>query len=199
MWVTKVIVTIVLIVVFALTTILAFTGAIELFGLSLEGNRTLWFIISIIVFIAFGLQRQFIIGELRWRLDEKRKLQQRLDRLAEYRSEAINKLYAKTPKKDEFTDWEKAYDSWSKNIENYFGDNFPYAIVEMFSDLGTVPSVNFSHVSKDPEIKDEHQHKLEMLVKELTIIETIIEKHSTVTFEEEPNFYEILKHVTREG
>ena len=45
----------------------------------------------------------------------------------------------------------------------------------------------------------EHQHKLEMLVKELTIIETIIEKHSTVTSKEPPTFYEILNHVTREG
>jgi len=199
MWITKLNVTIIIIVLFIFTIAVTFTDLLEIIGMNVVENRTLWLIFSIVLIFLFGLQRQMIIWELQWRLDEKRDLQQRIDRIAKFRSEAINNLYARTPKKEEFSQWKKSYFSWQKSVEKYFKDNFPYAMVEIFEDLGIVPARNFFHVSKDPEIAWEHLHFLQMLAKQLMTIESIIDKHTTVTFEREPSFIEVLRYVRRDG
>lgn len=197
MWITKLIIMIVITGLFLFTVTVTFTDVLELVGLKLEENRTLWLVFSILLFILFAIQRQLIIWELQWRLDEKRDLQQRIDRIAEFRSEAINNYYAKTPGREEFPDWKESYFSWQERVENYLKEHFPYAVVEMFTDLGTVPTGNFVHVSKDPEIAGQHLHILQMLVKQMSIFEAIIEKHSTVTFQREPTLIEVIKHVRK--
>lgn len=195
MWIMKLIIWIIIIALLIFSITAELTNLLELLGINPAGGRIISLAIWIGVFIIFAIQRQLVIEELQWRLDEKRNLQERIDRLADFRSEAINKYYARTPEKEKFSEWKEGYFSWQERVENYFKENFPYAMVEIFADLGTVPAGHFVHVSKDPEIAGEHLRILRMLEKQLKIIEAIIDKHTTVTFEREPTLNEVIKHV----
>jgi hypothetical protein len=113
--------------------------------------------------------------------------------LAQLRSRAVNEIYAKTPDPDNFETWENEYVSWQKEVRNILKDNFPFAVVEMFTDLGTINPINFLHASSDQRIKAKHIRILRMLVKELAIIEGLIKENTALTMESQPTLLELIK------
>jgi hypothetical protein len=62
----------------------------------------------------------------------------------------------------------------------------------MFVDLGVVTPYSFHHASLDPEIQEMHIKSLQMMVKELTIIERLIRENTTLTLEDEPSFLDLI-------
>ena len=138
--------------------------------------------------------RQFSLTRtLRLKLDERRDLQHRLDTLARLRSTAINEIYSRTPKRREFKAWLERYHACEKEVEAYLALNFPFAVVEMFADLGAIIPYDFKHAAKDRAIRKKHIKALQMLAKQLTIIERLIRENSTLTLEVQPSFLEMVK------
>ena len=72
-------------------------------------------------------------------------------------------------------------------------NNFPFAVVEMFTDLGTINPINFLHASVDQRIKAKHIRILRMLVKELAIIESLIMENTAYALESQPTLLELIK------
>ena len=132
-------------------------------------------------------------SELRWQLSRRREMQEKIDRLARFRKLAINTLFAMTPTYDEFPTWLKRYERWEKSLIQYLKNNFPFAVFEMFEDLGLVPGNQFVHASKDPAISAQHIHHLQMLAKHLMILERIIEGNTNLLKEAKPSLGEVLK------
>jgi len=153
----------------------------------------LWSFIALLVsWILFFLERTAMISELRIRLDARRELQLALDGLAVLRSEGVNDLYAGTPPRKEFADWVKRFQDWEQRVVEYMKPRFTAAIVGLFSELGAVPAISFSHASKDRRIRKKHQAVLRMLAKELAILERVIQQGSLLVHEPTPTIWEIL-------
>ena len=159
-----------------------------------EINRGAWLAVALVSFILFALQRQLVIWDLRFQLDEKKRLQKRVDKLAKHRSFAVNNIYAVTPKKDDFGDWKKKYRRWEKRVEKYLKKEYSFALAELFIDLGTIPEEDFEHLIEDEGLKEKHEHKLRMLVKQLDILEGYIREYSNLLRAHEPSIKEILVH-----
>ena len=132
-------------------------------------------------------------SELRWQLSRRRDLQERIDKLALFRQEGITKLYATTPSPDEFPSWVTGYNVWEDSLSAFLKQSFPFAVFEMFNDLGMVPTGQFSHASKDPAIADQHVYHLRMLARHFTIMERLIEKNTSLLPEAKPGLGELLK------
>jgi hypothetical protein len=158
--------------------------------LSINLSASLLLIISFIVLTVYLL---LINSELRWQLSRKRDLQERIDRLARYRQEAITTLYAMTPTAAEFQAWLERYKTWENSLVQYLENEFPFAVFEMFQDLGMVPGDQFTHVSKDPAISAQHLHHLQMLVTHIRIMERLIEENTNLLPEAKPSLGNLLK------
>ena len=140
-------------------------------------------------------RHNLVISRMQLLLDEKRTLQARIDHLAVLRSRAVNELYAGTPTVKEFPTYKQKYLDWQAEVEEYLKQNFPYAIVEMFTDLGIVKTLKFEHASKKKSIAKKHTKVLQMLAKQLTIMEKWIEEKSSLTLEIEPTYDDLLTQV----
>lgn len=103
------------------------------------------------------------IARMQFLLDEKRDLQNRIDHLATLRSRAVNEIYAGVPSVKEFPAYKQRYLDWQTEVEEFFLANFPYAIVEMFTDLGVIKTLKFDHASTSRSIAKRHTKILQML------------------------------------
>ena len=117
----------------------------------------------------YTFQRFSVIQDLRVRLDERRDLQKKVDKLAKLRNRAVNRIYAGTPAPDKFDAWKAEYKAWRDEVKEFLEENFPFAVVEMFADLGAIIPYDFTHASDDPNIGPKHKKSLQMLAKELTL------------------------------
>lgn len=204
MWITRPIVAFLSGGVFVLSVLLTTIGTAILLGvdipaLSLLTQAEVKIVVTtatvLLLFSAslYTFQRFSVIQDLRRKLDDKRDLQRRIDQLARLRSRAINRIYAKTPKPDNFKAWVQEHQSWKKEVNAFLEENFPFAVVEMFADLGAIIPYDFQHASEDPNIRQRHIKILQMLVKELTIIERLIRENTFLTLEAQPSFLELVK------
>ena len=139
------------------------------------------------------------IARMQLLLDKQRDLQSRIDHLSSLRSRAVNEIYAGTPTAAEFPAFEQGYRSWQDEVEAYLKMKFPYAVVEMFADLGMIKTLKFQHASTDETITERHTKILQMLAKQLTILERWIEEKSSLTLEIEPTYDDLLTRVDRES
>lgn len=160
----------------------------QLFSINLP--MPILFTISLVILICYLL---LLIYELKWQLSRKREIQEKIDRLARFRQEAISSLYALTPTADEFPSWVDRFNIWEETLIKYMKMNFPYAVFEMFEDLGIVPGDQFIHTSKDPAISAQHLHHLRMLAKHIKILERLIEGNTTLLVDAKPSLGELLK------
>lgn len=204
MWITKPIIAIVSGAIFVISVLLTAIGTAVLLTVDIPEIAVLSDveIITIIkiatVFLLFSaslftFQQFAVIQDLKIKLDNRRNLQKKIDHLAQLRSKAVNQIYAKTPKSDNFETWENEYTSWQNEVQMYLKKNFPFAIVEMFTDLGMIAPMNFLHASNDQRIKSKHIKILQMLVKELTIIESLIRENTVLSVESPLNLLELIK------
>lgn len=204
MWITKPISAIVSAVVFLITLFLTAVGTAVLLGIDIPtisslSSKEIAIVITITTFFMFSsacfyaFQRSLVIQDLKRRLDKKRDLQKRVDKLAQFRSRAINRIFAVTPKIENFELWRSEYTSWQRETTAFLQKNFPFAVVEMFSDLGSITPYNFQHASNDPEIHTQHVKILQMLSKELLILEKLISENTALTIEDEPSLLELIK------
>ena len=135
------------------------------------------------------------VARLRFLLDERRDLRRRIKELAKFRSKAVTEIYSVTPTAEEFKKYQKKYENWQSEVEDYLEQEFPYAVVEMFTDLGMIKTLKFTHASADSEITEKHTKILQMLAKQLTILEKWIEEKSSLTLETEPTRDDLLTRV----
>jgi len=138
-----------------------------------------------------AIDRELKVLALDWQLKSRRDLQQRIDRLAEFREEAVTKLYAGTPQASNFEAWKNHFHKWEDSLVAYLKDAFPYAVYEMFQDQGMIPSENFQQQSSDPAIRDQHLNYLRRIAKHLTVLERLIQENTSLTKEREPSFREL--------
>lgn len=204
MWVTKPIVAFVAGGVFVASVFLTATGTAILLGVDIPAlsGLTQGKLITVIG-VTTGLtllsaslytfQRYAVIQDLRIKLDKRRDLQRKIDHLASLRSRAVNRKYSGTPKSEEFETWMQEYRAWQKEVKEFLEEEFPFAVVEMFADLGAIIPYDFEHASKDPQIRPRHLKTLQMLAKELTIIERLIRENTNLTIEAQPSFLEVVK------
>ena|SRR3990172_9679786 len=160
----------------------------QLLSINLSGTTLL-----IVSLIALEIYLLLVNSELRWQLSRRRDMQERIDKLALFRQEAITTLYAPTPSAAEFPAWLARYKSWEKALVEFLEKTFPFAVFEMFHDLGMILPEQFSHVSKDPAIEAKHLHHLRMLAKHLKIMERLIEENTSLLPEAKPSLGELLK------
>jgi low affinity Fe/Cu permease len=204
MWITKPIIAFVsgaiFVIAWLLTAIaIAVLLAIDIPDIAILSDAEIIFIIvitTIIVFFSasfYTFQRYAVIQDLKMKLDDRRDMQERIDQLARLRSRAVNEIYTKAPDPNNFETWENEYVSWQNEVRNILKNNFPFAVVEMFTDLGTINPINFVHASSDQQIKAKHIRILRMLVKELAIIEGLIKENTALTFESQPPLLELIK------
>lgn len=204
MWITKPFIAIVSGAVFVISVFLTAIGMAILLISDIPGIANLsdaeikWTIVITVIFMLssaslFTFQRFAMIQYLKMKLDDRRNMQEKIDHLARFRSRAVNQIYAKTPDSNMFETWENKYTSWQKEVRDYMENNFPYAVVEMFTDLGTINPINFLHASRDQRIQGDHIRILRMLVKELAIIESLITKNTALSLESQPTLLELIK------
>lgn len=155
-------------------------------------------ITTFVLFLAFWFQRSLVIWELEWKLDSRRGLQRHVDQLASFRKKVINDVYAKTPTQATFATWKADYEKWQRTLEDYLKASFPFAVFELFADLGIIQSYDFSQASPDTAIRDAHIHCLRMLAKQLGIIEGLIQEHTAVVKDSEPGFTELMRWLQHE-
>ena len=164
-------------------------------------DLTVWVILAVAIMLFLVSDKvasdrhKLEIARMQLLLDEKRDLQNRIDHLATLRRRAINELYAGTPSVKEFPAYKKRYLAWQAEVEEYLAENFPYAIVEMFTDLGIIRTLKFDHASTEKSISKRHTKILRMLAKQLTIIEKWIEEKSSLTLEIDPTYDDLLTQV----
>jgi hypothetical protein len=166
-----------------------FGGVLDIFSLMGINISQAW-IISIAL-ILLALEREVKVLSLQWRLNSKRDLQRRIDKLAEYRKFAVTRLYANTPNVDEFDEWVERYHAWETDLVSYLKKEFPYAISELFEDLGSIPMKRYAHLSPNKEIQNKHGHYLGMISKYLTILEEVIKENTSITKDREPKLSEL--------
>ena len=157
--------------------------------LSVSVPRSIALGIALLLLVA---DRQLKVMGLSLQVDSKRGLQVRIDRLAEFRNEVINSLYAGTPTRKEFKKWEERFHSWEDELVDYLQANFPYAVFEMFKDQGMIPSVDFEHLAKDKRIRRKHRSYLRRIAKHLDILEMLIQQNTSLTRVREPSLREVL-------
>jgi hypothetical protein len=159
----------------------------DLFNLNLQNSVPI-----VVALILLVLDRQLKLMSLSWKLDSNRGMQTRIDRLAKFRNEVINSLYAGTPKRKKFKSWENNFHTWEKKLIKYLKANFPYAVFEMFEDQGMIPSIDFEHLSQDKRIRKKHRSYLRRIAKHLKILEMLIQQNTSLTKEREPTLVEVL-------
>jgi len=152
------------------------------------------FIVLLVSWILFYLERMATIGELRIRLTRKRDLQKALDGLAKLRSEGIVELFAKRPKHEEYEVWENHFFDWEKRVIEYMNIKFTLSITSLVSELGLIPTMSFTQTIQDPKYRNKHEHKLQMINKILIILERVIIQNSAIVIEPKPTFLESLVH-----
>lgn len=199
----RMIVSVVLAVASLLGIILGTLGLAVLFSVDLPGLTTLpesmrtsfviWtFVVLLVSWILFFLERRAMVGELQSRLAESRDLQSAVDGLSVLRSEGVNKLFAGTPEVKEFDEWIERFKDWEQRVVDYMRPRFTGAIVGLFSELGAVPKISFSHASTNRKIAKRHEKVLRVLAKELAILERVIQQGSRLVQEPNPTVWEIL-------
>lgn len=203
MWITKPIIAFVSGAIFVISVLLTAIGTAVLLAVDIpeiailsDGEIITIIVVTTVILLfsasLFTFQRFAVIQDLKIKLDNRRNLQKKIDHLAQLRSKAVNQIYAKTPKPDKFETWENEYTSWQNEVQTYLKENFPFAIVEMFTDLGMIAPMNFLHASNDQRIKSKHIKILQMLVKELTIIESLIRENTVLSIESPLNLLELI-------
>ena len=120
-------------------------------------------------------------------------MQDRIDKLARFRQKAITTLYATTPSLTEFPGWLASYQLWEKSLVEFLEKFFPFAVFEMFNDLGMIPAEQFSQASNESAIAAQHLHHLRMLAKHIRIMERLIEENTSLLPEAKPSLGELLK------
>ncbi|MCD4751566.1 MAG: hypothetical protein K8R40_00660 [Anaerolineaceae bacterium] len=204
MWITKPIIAFISGAIFVISVLLTAIGTAVLLAIDIpqiaifsDGEIIKIIIVTTVILLfsacVFTFQRFAQVQDLKIKLDNRRGLQKKIDYLAQLRSQAINQIYAKTPDPDKFEAWEKEYTSWQKEVQKYLEENFPFAVVEMFTDLGTITPMTFLQASSDQRIQSKHIKILQMLVKELTIIERLILENTVLTIESPINLLELIK------
>jgi hypothetical protein len=179
--------------------------SVDLPGLTSLAQRTrVTFVIAtlavlLITWVLFYLERNALIEELRTRLARARGLQDAVDGLSVLRSEGVNTLFAGTPKAEEFEDWVNRFLDWEKRVKEYMKPRFTGAMVGLFSELGAVPAISFSHASSDPAIAERHLKILRILAKELAVLERVIQQGSFLIHEPNPTAWEILRQQQQGG
>ena len=161
----------------------------EALALDLEEQRryiVLWFSAFAVSAFLLLIQRQLSILELRFLLDDQRRLQQQIDQLAELRREGVQ-IYANAPTAGGYDTWVGVQAAWRQQVLNMLEVEFTGAVVEWFEDLGVLASQNFQHA-----IHAEHTHQLQMLAKRLSILETLIQRHTRVLREGTPTLGQVL-------
>lgn len=166
-----------------------FGGVLDIFSLIGIQIHQGW-LVSIALFLLL-IEREVKVLTLDWQLNSKRDLQKRIDKLAEFRKSAINDLYAKTPDANDFDNWVNNFKEWEESLVNYLKEEFPFAVSEMFEDLGVIPVKNYIHLTTDKDIQGQHLHYLGMISKILSILESVIQENTSVTIIRQPKFIEL--------
>ena len=184
---------------------LAVLFSVDLPGLALvpdSARRTFVFVtfgVLILSWVLFFLERRARVGELEIRLSRRRKLQDAIDELSTLRSEGVNEHFAGTPEAADFDQWISGFEDWETRVVEFMKRRFTGAITGLFSELGAVPDVNFSHASDDPTIAAGHKKTLKILTKELAVLERIIQQGSNLVQEPNPSVWEILRQQQQAG
>jgi len=177
---------------------LAVLFSVDLPGLAVlpPGSRSAFVAFSfaalLVSWVLFFLERRATVGQLQVRLTRSRDLQTAVDGLSVLRSEGVNNLYASVPSAEEFDGWVARFKDWEQRVIDYMKPRFTGAIVGLFSELGAVPAISFSHISKDPAIRDRHEARLRMIAKQLAILERVIQQGSYLVHEPNATAWEIL-------
>ena len=150
------------------------------------------FVVLLISWIFFYIERFSTIRELKIRLLRKRNLQSALDGLSSLRSEGITELFAKTPTATKFNAWIENFEDWENRVIRYMNENFTRSIAGLISELGALPLVKFTQTIKDPKLAPIHEHKLQMINKILYVMEKVISQESAIVQEPNPSFWESL-------
>lgn len=151
------------------------------------------FIILFLTWVLFYLDRRSVIADLQIRLKRQRDLQKSIDELSKLRSEGITTLYAVTPTTKNFSIWLEKFHNWETRVIELMKLRFTSAIVDLFSELGAIPSINFSQVSEDPLISRQHAKQLQILAKELSVLEKVIQTGTQLVNEPTPTFWETIR------
>jgi len=186
MWILKIGIWAIAIVLFFVGIFGGVLDVASLIGLSIPQ----WAAIAIAAGL-IALEREIKVLTLNWKLNSRRDLQRRIDKLAAFRKQVITTVYVGTPSANDFRAWVKKYEKWEISLVNYLKKEFPYAVFEMFQDLGVIPAANFTHLSTDPVIQSHHHHYLNMIAKQLDALERLIHEHTGITIEREPGFREL--------
>jgi hypothetical protein len=149
-------------------------------------------------FIAFAVNRKLTIMSLRYQLDDKRDLQRHVDSLAGFRRTGITDIYASAPNAQTISAWIERHEAWERQVAQYLTDHFTFAIVEWFQDLGTIPNVAFTHLATDQSIRGQHQHHLQEIAKELSVLEQLIQQNTALMRPSRPSFSELITWARRE-
>ena len=157
------------------------------------------FAVLLVTWILFYLERNALVQELKTRLDRTRGLQDAVDGLSKLRSEGVNSLFAGTPRPDEFEQWVERFKDWERRVIEYMKPRFTGAMVGLFSELGAVPAISFSHASDDPTIAERHLKILRILAKELAVLERVRQQGSFLIHEPSPTAWEILRQQQQGG
>ena len=100
--------------------------------------------------------------------------QKHIDALAELRSDGIHTVLNFFPKSDaELLEWKQVREDWRKNVISHLLWYFTNADRLGFEQLGVIVNTSFSFA-----YNDEHIHLLNMLTKELAILEYLIDRYS---------------------
>lgn len=103
--------------------------------------------------------------------------QSSLDRLAQFRAEAINTLFATKPNNDvEFVDWQVRYRTWEKEVKVFLKSRFPLADYLAFENLGII-GFNINPVHAQVIHNLEHGRLMTFLATQITIIEDILRNY----------------------
>lgn len=159
-----------------------------LLNLPMSGN-----IAIIVALVLLALERHIASVKLTWQLESRQDLQQRIDKLAEFRKQAITTLYAGTPGAAEFDAWKASFHRWEDALVEYLKHDFPYAVFEMFEDQGLIPPTEFQHLSPDLSIRTAHLDYLRRIAKHLTVLERVIQQNTGVTKPREPSLTDLLR------
>ena len=99
--------------------------------------------------------------------------QESIDQLAELRSEGIKILNRRPTDDSDLSQWEDGWREWAEKVVAFLKDNFTKAEQLSFTRLGLVPELPWGETP----INAKHGHSLNMLAKQLLIIESMIETH----------------------
>ncbi|MBI3245660.1 MAG: hypothetical protein HYZ50_04030 [Deltaproteobacteria bacterium] len=108
--------------------------------------------------------------------EQKRTQQHAVDQVAQLRAEAVQELYAKPLHSDqEVGGWLVEHDLWSKKTADLLSSYFTAAVALRFSNLGKIPNESHGHA-----LNASHRHGLQILSKQLDILEEIVKAHDRI-------------------